>query len=55
MLIVLIEFEIFRVAIQKNASEQRKLLAFCCVELFNGENDFEAVLVNFRCYDYGAN
>ena len=25
-----------------------------CEELF-GENDFEAVLANFCCYDYGAN
>ena len=25
-----------------------------CEELFS-ENDFEAVLVNFCCYDYGAN
>ena len=27
--------------------------SFC--EEFLSENDFEAVLVNFYCYDYGAN
>ena len=30
------------------------MVAFVCEELLS-ENDFEAVLANFSCYDYGAN
>ena len=30
------------------------MVASFCEELLS-ENDFEAVLVNFCCYDYGAN
>ena len=30
------------------------MVAFFCDELLS-ENDFEVILVNFCCYDYGAN
>ena len=39
---------------EKCTSKQRKMVASFCEELLS-ENDFEAVLVNFCCYDYGAN
>ena len=37
----------------KNTSKQQKMVGFVsnCLE----ENDFVAVLVNFCCYEYGAN
>ena len=38
----------------ENTSKQRKMVAFFCEELLT-ENDLEAVLANFCCYDYGAN
>ena len=52
LLIISLELEIFGVAIQKIHQNTKK---WClCEELLIG-NDVEAVLVNFRCYDYGAN
>ena len=37
----------------ENTSKQQKNGGFC--EELLSENDFEAVLVNFCCYEYGAN
>ena len=34
----------------ENTSKQQKLVAFC--EELLSDNDFEAVLVNFCCYEY---
>ena len=52
LLIISLELEIFGVAIQKIHQNTKK---WClCEELLIG-NDVEAVLVNFCCYDYGAN
>ena len=52
LLIISLELEIFGVAIQKLHQNTKK---WClCEELLIG-NDVEAVLVNFCCYDYGAN
>ena len=47
-----LELEIFGVAVQ--GIHQTAKNGTFCEELFN-ENDFEAVLVNFCCYDYGTN
>ena len=52
MLIFLLEFEISGVALQR-IHQKNKNSGFC--DEFISENDFEAVLVNFCCYDYGAN
>ena len=38
----------------ENTSKEQKMVAFFCDELLS-ENDFEVILVNFCCYDYGAN
>ena len=52
LLKISLELEIFGVAIQKIHQNTKK---WClCEELLIG-NDVEAVLVNFCCYDYGAN
>ena len=52
LLITSLELEIFGVAIQKIHQNTKK---WClCEEQLIG-NDVEAVLVNFCCYDYGAN
>ena len=37
----------------ENTSKQKKMVPSFCEELLI-ENDFETVLVNFYCYDYGA-
>ena len=37
----------------ENTSKQQKMVAF--FEELLSENDFEAVLATFCCYDYGAN
>ena len=37
----------------ENTSKQQKMVSF--IEEFLSENDFEAVLANFCCYDYGTN
>ena len=47
-----LELEIFGVAVQR--IHQRLKNGTFCEELLS-ENDFEAVLVNFCCYDYGTN
>ena len=52
MFIFLLKFETFCVAVQK--IHQNSKNGDFCEELLS-ENDFEAVLVNFCCYDYGAN
>ena len=52
MLTFLLKFEIFGVAVHK--IHQNSKNGDFCEELLS-ENDFEAVLVNFCCYDYGAN
>ena len=52
MLIFLLELEKFGVAIPK-MQQNSKNGGFC--EEFLSKNDFEAVLINFGCYDYGAN
>ena len=52
MLIFSLELKIFGVAVQgihQNSEKWR-----FCEELLS-ENDFEAVLATFCCYDYGAN
>ena len=51
-LIFSLDLEIFGVAVQR-IHQTAKNGAFC--EELLSENDFEAVLVNFRCYDYGSN
>ena len=43
----LVELDIFGVAVQR-IHQTAKNGTFCC------ENDFEAVLLNFCCYDYGT-
>ena len=45
--------QLFKFFHTENTSKQQKNGAFC-EELLN-ENDFEAVLVNFCCYEYGTN
>ena len=52
MLIFLLELEKFGVAIPKML-QNSKNGGFC--EEFHSKNDFEAVLINFGCYGYGAN
>ena len=52
LLIFSLELEIFRVAVQR-IHQTAKNDTFCG-ELLS-ENDFEAVLVNFCCYDSGTN
>ena len=47
-----LELEIFGVAVQR-IHQTLKNGTFC--EELLSENDFEAVLVNFCCYDYGTN
>ena len=51
LLIFWLELEIFGVAIQRIKTAKNDNF---CEELLS-ENDFEAVLANFCCYDYGAN
>ena len=46
-----LELEISGAAVQRIHQNSEKW--WLCEELF-GENDFEAVLVTFRCYDHGA-
>ena len=53
MLIFSLELEIFEVARQKVHQNCKKNGGFC--EELLSENYFEAVLVNFCCYEYGAN
>ena len=55
MLIFLLELEISvsGVAVQRIHLKIVKNGSFC--EELLSENDFEAVLANFCCYDYGAN
>ena len=47
-----LELEIFGVAVQR--IHQTAKNDIFCEELLS-ENDFEAALVNFCCYDYGTN
>ena len=49
---MMLELEIFGVAVQR--IHQNSKNGSFCEELLN-ESDFEAVLANFCCYDYGAN
>ena len=55
MLIFSLELEISGVAVQiiYTSNKTAKNGSFC--EELLSENDFEAVLANFCCYDYGAN
>ena len=53
MLIFSVEFEISGGGHTRNTSKQRKMAAFR--EDFLSEDEFEAVLATFCCYDYGAN
>ena len=46
--------QLFKFFHTENTSKQKKMVAGFCEELLS-ENDFEAVLVNFCCYEYGAN
>ena len=45
--------QLFKFFHTENTSKQQKMVDFVsnCLE----ENDFETVLVNFCCYEYGAN
>ena len=52
MLIFSLELEIFGVATREYIKTVKN--GSFCEELLS-ENDFEAVFVNFCCYDYGAN
>ena len=52
LLILLLELEIFGVAVQRIHKNIEKW--WFCEELLS-ENDFEAVLATFFCYEYGAN
>ena len=52
LLIFSLELKIFGAAIQRIHQNIKKW--WLCEELFS-ENDFEAVLATFCCYDYGAN
>ena len=52
MLIFLLELEIFGMAVQR--IHQNSKNGSFCEKLFSG-NYFEAFLVIFCCYDYGAN
>ena len=45
--------QLFKFFHTENTSKQQKNSGFC--EELLSENDFEAVLVNFCCYEYGAN
>ena len=53
LLIFLLEIEIIEVAVQRIHQSSKRWCGFCN-ELLS-ENDFEAVLVFFCCYVYGAN
>ena len=55
LLIFSLELEISGVAVQRiyTSNKTAKNGSFC--EELLSENDFEAVLANFCCYDYGAN
>ena len=44
--------QLFHIFHTKNTSKQQKNGGFC--EELLSENDFEAVLVNFRYYEYGC-
>ena len=44
--------QLFKFFHKENTSKQQKMVS--CEELLS-ENDFEAVLVYFCCYEYGAN
>ena len=46
--------QLFKFFHRENTSKQQKMVAGFCEELLS-ENDFEAVLINFCCYEYGAN
>ena len=52
MLIFWLELEIFGVVVQR-IHKMAKNGSFC--EEMLSENDFQADLANFCCYDYGAN
>ena len=53
LLISLLELEISGVAIQTKVAKNTKNGGFC--EELLSENNFEAVLATFCCYDFGAN
>ena len=43
--------QLFKFAHTENTSKQQKMVAGFCEELLC-ENDFEAFLINFCCYEY---
>ena len=43
--------QLFKFFHTENTSKQQKMVAGFCDELV-GENDFNAVLINFCCYEY---
>ena len=43
--------QLFKFFHTENTSKQQKMVAGFCEELLS-ENDFEAVLINFCCYEY---
>ena len=43
--------QLFKFFHTENTSKQQKMVAGFCEELLN-ENDFEAVLINFCCYEH---
>ena len=53
LLIILLELEISGVAVQSIHRKTAENGKFC--EEMLSENDFEAVLATFCCYDHGAN
>ena len=53
-MIFLLELELFAVGVQKKNQNSEKWRNCFCEELLS-ENDFEAVLINYCCDDYGAN
>ena len=55
MLIFSLELEILEVALQKIHQNSKKKLNGGFWEELLSKNDFEGVLVNFRCYGYGTN
>ena len=48
----LLKLEISGVTVQRKHQNSKK---WCLCEELLSENDFEAVLDTFRCYDYGSN
>ena len=47
--------QLFKFFHSKSTSKQQKIKNGGFFEELLSENDFEAVLVNFCCYEYGAN